>query len=104
RIRPHRSAHFALSLPDALPIYVTHVADAHRQFAFAGGSIRALGGRNAVGVVRDSRTDRVVSPTRPSHSLSRVSPSRWAALPVCQDRKSTRLNSSHVKNSYAVFC
>src|SRR5690606_40917945 len=24
--------------------------------------------------------------------------------PVVQDRKSTRLNSSHVKNSYAVFC
>src|SRR5437868_2191129 len=23
---------------------------------------------------------------------------------VCQDRKSTRLNSSHVSNSYAVFC
>src|SRR5690606_41127874 len=25
-------------------------------------------------------------------------------LPVDVDRKSTRLNSSHVKNSYAVFC
>ena len=25
-------------------------------------------------------------------------------LPVAQDRKSTRLNSSHVKISYAVFC
>src|SRR5690606_40950152 len=25
-------------------------------------------------------------------------------LEYCQDRKSTRLNSSHVKNSYAVFC
>src|SRR5690606_40742684 len=26
------------------------------------------------------------------------------ALPPVQDRKSTRLNSSHVKSSYAVFC
>src|SRR5690606_42007146 len=26
------------------------------------------------------------------------------ALPAFQDRKSTRLNSSHVKISYAVFC
>src|SRR5690606_39416931 len=26
------------------------------------------------------------------------------AIGVSQDRKSTRLNSSHVKNSYAVFC
>src|SRR5207302_10087118 len=27
-----------------------------------------------------------------------------AVVGVCQDRKSTRLNSSHVKISYAVFC
>src|SRR5690349_23424633 len=27
-----------------------------------------------------------------------------AASPVASDRKSTRLNSSHVENSYAVFC
>src|SRR5690349_22503341 len=25
-------------------------------------------------------------------------------LPACEDRKSTRLNSSHVEISYAVFC
>src|SRR5436305_7158846 len=29
-----------------------------------------------------------------------VSPRRWK----CRDRKSTRLNSSHVRISYAVFC
>src|SRR6266700_6683240 len=29
---------------------------------------------------------------------------RRAADPGCRDRKSTRLNSSHVKISYAVFC
>src|SRR5690606_41356205 len=28
----------------------------------------------------------------------------WQPLPPAQDRKSTRLNSSHVKISYAVFC
>src|SRR5690606_40650241 len=28
----------------------------------------------------------------------------WPDLPLIQDRKSTRLNSSHVKISYAVFC
>src|SRR5690606_14367287 len=28
----------------------------------------------------------------------------WLALVLAQDRKSTRLNSSHVKNSYAAFC
>src|SRR5439155_15364766 len=29
---------------------------------------------------------------------------RWYDLPPNQDRKSTRLNSSHVAISYAVFC
>src|SRR5690606_41385021 len=29
---------------------------------------------------------------------------RWAVFPSFSDRKSTRLNSSHVKISYAVFC
>src|SRR5690606_41211481 len=28
----------------------------------------------------------------------------WKPLAGAQDRKSTRLNSSHVKSSYAVFC
>src|SRR5699024_7144124 len=28
----------------------------------------------------------------------------WAAMPQARDRKSTRLNSSHVSISYAVFC
>src|SRR5436305_12127435 len=28
----------------------------------------------------------------------------FGVLSVLQDRKSTRLNSSHVRNSYAVFC
>src|SRR5476649_1393500 len=31
-------------------------------------------------------------------------PRRWAILQVQQDRKSTRLNSSHTVISYAVFC
>src|SRR5436309_6341087 len=32
--------------------------------------------------------------------------SSWSGTSMlyCEDRKSTRLNSSHVKNSYAVFC
>src|SRR5690606_40738487 len=28
----------------------------------------------------------------------------WRQLNLCRDRKRTRLNSSHVKTSYAVFC
>src|SRR5215471_13133872 len=29
---------------------------------------------------------------------------RWSGRSGCRDRKSTRLNSSHVESSYAVFC
>src|SRR5690606_40835083 len=40
-----------------------------------------------------------------SESVSPVSMDRGETLPTAgQDRKSTRLNSSHVKISYAVFC
>src|SRR5690606_4031943 len=35
---------------------------------------------------------------------TRPRPIRHYRLPIDQDRKSTRLNSSHVKISYAVFC
>src|SRR2546427_4587582 len=37
---------------------------------------------------------------------SRSSPAiRWStSVPMCSDRKSTRLNSSHSQISYAVFC
>src|SRR5438067_11603092 len=39
---------------------------------------------------------------RPSTSCSRCAPSCRSSSPL--DRKSTRLNSSHVSISYAVFC
>src|SRR5690606_11796388 len=38
---------------------------------------------------------------RSSMAWSKIRP--WPK-PTCEDRKSTRLNSSHVKISYAVFC
>src|SRR5436309_8698422 len=41
-------------------------------------------------------------PTEPSRRGG--GPGRWADLSGRRDRKSTRLNSSHVKISYAVFC
>src|SRR5215475_6829100 len=38
---------------------------------------------------------------RTARGSASIPPRRWAG---CSDRKSTRLNSSHVKISYAVFC
>src|SRR5690606_41277489 len=57
------------------------------------------------------RSSRPTSPTsRRSSTTSRTSPT-WTRTPTGsmrsppgRDRKSTRLNSSHVKISYAVFC
>src|SRR5207302_3756913 len=40
----------------------------------------------------------------PEHQLQNRPFLRAPAGPLPLDRKSTRLNSSHVKNSYAVFC
>src|SRR5690606_41638785 len=39
-----------------------------------------------------------------SRAVLRLEPTSLAALKSTTDRKSTRLNSSHVKISYAVFC
>src|SRR5690606_40009592 len=44
------------------------------------------------------------SPTTSSATSSPIPPVTAAARSVMIDRKSTRLNSSHVKISYAVFC
>src|SRR3989442_9732570 len=40
----------------------------------------------------------------PCSNSSRRGPSPRRSRPCCGDRKSTRLNSSHVRISYAVFC
>src|SRR5690349_23413622 len=66
---------YTLSLHDALPIWRAHVR--HGAVEPAGDARPHCGGREP--------------------DLRRV-------VPRLQDRKSTRLNSSHVENSYAGFC
>src|SRR5256885_8442102 len=72
---------YTLSLHDALPI-------SRRAFLDRGLSSHRQGRRRSVRAV-------VPAPHRPA-------PGR--ALAAAQDRKSTRLNSSHLVISYAVFC
>src|SRR2546426_3577805 len=43
-------------------------------------------------------------PVRPARRAGRGEPAVHRAYPGKQDRKSTRLNSSHLVISYAVFC
>src|SRR5205085_10954794 len=70
---------YTLSLHDALPISV-HSGDVHDH----------LPARRASSELRGE----------PGPGVVRV----WSGPPRREDRKSTRLNSSHSQNSYAVFC
>src|SRR5699024_11966265 len=90
---------YTLSLHDALPIY---------NFRYL---VKANGYNNsqqmdllrntaaAKGIAKDGTSDRgKVGITK------EVVKQAWKTLPKSVDRKSTRLNSSHVSISYAVFC
>src|SRR5690606_42029179 len=89
----HRSSTtqiYTLSLHDALPIYQSHIPESNRgAFGFHTEIALSLGRlADAVDELTvDGQFDRAVD-----------------ANHIIRDRKSTRLNSSHVKISYAVFC
>src|SRR3989442_5629148 len=74
---------YTLSLHDALPISPGRRERLRCRRAF---------GRWQRGACRPARGSRSVPPARAARSRARA------------DRKSTRLNSSHVRISYAVFC
>src|SRR5690606_41674458 len=90
---PRRAALCPLSLHDALPISVTSSGSTRTSCASAT-STDALPPRRGRGAGGSACTRRLAT-----HGAL---PARRAAGRV--DRKSTRLNSSHVKISYAVFC
>src|SRR5690349_24992855 len=77
---------YTLSLHDALPIFGASFLE-HRQVAM-------------LLVLKQSRVSAMVLAWACSSRLL-----RWRAICLlASDRKSTRLNSSHVEISYAVFC
>src|SRR5690606_40832078 len=99
--RPHRSTFFPYTTLFRSPYPLKGVGhlilkQASRLDAFSGYPFRtwltshAPGGTTGTPEVRPSRSSR-----------TRDSPSQ---VSNARDRKSTRLNSSHVKLSYAVFC
>src|SRR5690606_41685869 len=98
--RPPPPASSTLSLHDALPIFeARHVAPASVRAAVAP-EVRGEGGDAEV---RQTLAERrvqaaVLAEVVHEHRCGQ----RLGGLPA--DRKSTRLNSSHVKISYAVFC
>src|SRR5690606_41692669 len=89
---------YTLSLHDALPISDFHGRQA--RLGMGGRPAHRLGHRQLVPRVFRHRqpTSRERNAARRPGGISSI----W--LPPVEDRKSTRLNSSHVKISYAVFC
>src|SRR5690606_41242181 len=79
-----------LSLHDALPISPSVPSPRPR--------VRRRRGRRCGGSPSSGGTSGVTPVRRKARSM------RSAASAFSRDRKSTRLNSSHVKISYAVFC
>src|SRR5256885_16997730 len=82
---------YTLSLHDALPIWRCR-ADVSRH-AIVGDVLR-----------RDARRRRVAEEGRRARRDSRAAANGDARGHARRDRKSTRLNSSHLVISYAVFC
>src|SRR5690606_41982161 len=93
-----RTAPFPLSLHDALPILVDVLLAARHGLVEL---LRRDEGGASLAVVPAVDRDHV-------HGAIGAVHARDPGLPPVRrpgrDRKSTRLNSSHVKNSYAVFC
>src|SRR5690606_42141339 len=87
----------ALSLHDALPIYGGDVGVREGHQLEAGAALLEVVNLGAVGRVVVDRDEH--RQAQPDHGLQLGDAHEEAA-----DRKSTRLNSSHVKISYAVFC
>src|SRR3712207_7780517 len=77
---------YTLSLHDALPIYASDI----NAFALPGGPMYVNRG-----MIEAARSEGEMAGVM-AHEISHVA--------LRQDRKSTRLNSSHANISYAVFC
>src|SRR5205807_9453463 len=90
---------YTLSLHDALPICVYRLIERHSQ------AVRGVKG-GKFDAAAASRKEKAL--LRKVHqTLRRVTSdfeSRWHFNSAIADRKSTRLNSSHLVISYAVFC
>src|SRR5207302_8387171 len=92
---------YTLSLHDALPICGVHVGERIAVRARPGIAVAKLVGKGAARLAAHIGAHavgaRLHAVWRDGGDVGRLGPERG-------DRKSTRLNSSHVKISYAVFC
>src|SRR3989442_4392136 len=91
---------YTLSLHDALPIFVDLGHPLHLGEVVPRAERSELGPAALPGAIGDELGPRPLEPP----SLLDVQQIAGLSEAVLQDRKSTRLNSSHVRISYAVFC
>src|SRR5439155_23774578 len=92
---------YTLSLHDALPIYFQKVLSDKWPSATDGANgWRAGSSEKAAGISTALEPSR----TQDGHGLQHAQTDSSFARVEGRDRKSTRLNSSHVAISYAVFC
>src|SRR5436309_12580543 len=94
---------YPLSLHDALPIFIREMATSNPRWGAERlrGELLKLGIRVCTRTVQ--RYKRRARPAAPGN-VGRPSCGITSRGRATSDRKSTRLNSSHVKISYAVFC
>src|SRR5207302_5381388 len=97
---PSTTEIYTLSLHDALPIYGGRMGRTACRWFLALGLLGSLTAHAAGPVWAVRGAHNTVYLAGSVHLL----PAQDAVLPSALDRKSTRLNSSHVKISYAVFC
>src|SRR5207249_10129869 len=99
---PPHTAISTLSLHDALPISVTHRLKTPQPSLEAAARCYArIAGINPAAFLATARSFAVDMKIRAADA--QVAAMQVPSTP-CIDRKSTRLNSSHVSISYAVFC
>src|SRR5207249_6367037 len=101
---PPTTAIYTLSLHDALPIYPQVQLQAAMGLAeFGADAEPALG--DLVAVLQSKQDDAQLREDLYLNAAITIGKIGKPAVPALrEDRKSTRLNSSHVSISYAVFC
>src|SRR3712207_7294882 len=87
---------YTLSLHDALPIYAK---DGITVIEYEAAIIR-----EAVSRALNGESLRSIAPDFNRRGNVNAQSAEWSGAGLRQDRKSTRLNSSHANISYAVFC
>src|SRR5690554_7323923 len=98
----HEKFHHAQKKPRLAPPAYAASAEPYRRLHKP--PFRRSGTRRLPGGARHARPGGKSAPTQHAHCGIGSRSGTPAGVPGGEDRKSTRLNSSHVRISYAVFC